>query len=350
MYKALAVGIDEVGFRLIHLTLGLRGRRHQPDPAALEALRRDGSPVQPPGLEAPPPPDVTLEEVPKPGWLDPDLRLRFPSPRPCDHEANNTVHIDLYRPGDSWGSGIVLGCPGVLTGAASINEWPFRMWARAVSRRGLTFGLVHPPYHMRRTPQGLMSGELMFSGDVFTMAHGFAQSAYDLKAAVSWALTVTPRVGYWGASMGGVMGLLLASVEPRLHCCVPMIPAADVNGPLFRSTLCQVMREDFVGAGGTAADLHALMAPLDPFQRRPVIARDRLLLVEALYDRVCYPEELEQLWAAWGHPPIMRYPHGHLSIFRSTECMRDMGDYLQSYLTGPAIPATAAPAQIPAAA
>lgn len=350
MHAAAARAIDEVGFHLILALLGLRQHRRQPEPGALEALRRDGSPLVPPPLDAPPVPDVTIEEVADPHTLEPDLRVRFPSPSPSPWTENNTVHMDVYRPGAHWGSGIVLGYPGVLTGASKINEFPFRMFARAATRRGLSFALMHPPYHMARTPPGFTSGALMFSGDVFTAGQGFVQSTWDAKAAVSWALTHVPRVGYWGASMGGVMGLLLAAREPRLHCCIPMIPAADMVGPLFQSTLCRVLREDLVAAGGTAADLHALMAPLDPFTNPPVIARDRLLLIESLYDRVCFPEDLERLWQAWDCPPILRYPQGHLSIFQSRECMRDMLNFLQTYLTGPALLAPAAPALLSAAA
>ncbi len=350
MLRVAATAIDDVGFRLILATLGLRRHRHQPDPEALETLRQAGSPLQPPGLESPPQPEVTVEEVADAGGMTPDLHVSFPSQSPSAHPENDTVHIDVYRPGDGWGNGIVLGYPGVLTGAHRLNEWPFRLWARAVSRRGLTFGLMHPPYHMRRTPAGLMSGELMFSGDIFTAGQGYVQSVWDVKAAVSWAQTVAPRVGYWGCSMGGIMGLLAIAREPRLSCCVAMIPAADMVGPLFQSGLCQVMREDFAAAGGTAADVHALLQPLDPFQHPPAIARDRLLLVEAKYDRVCYAADLERLWHAWDHPPILRYPEGHLSILRSRACLRDMHHFLQLYLAAPSAAGAAAPAPETAAA
>ena len=333
MQRRLATAVDELGFAAIQAALGLRNRRHEPSADALEDLRRNGSPIL--GDNGTPAvPDVTLEAVADPRGLDPAYRLSFPSAHRSPYPENNTVHMDLYLPGNGWGQGIVLTVPGVLTGARNIMERPFRMWAQALSRRGLTAALVHPPYHMRRTPAGLMSGELMFSGDLFLAFNAFDQIIEDLRATVSWALTVAPRVGFWGASLGATVGLGFLAREPRLTCAVPMIPAADFAGPIFRSALCAHIRETFSAAGGTAADVHALAAPLDPFTHPPVIARDRILFVEALYDQVCYADDLERLWQAWDRPPIARYPYGHLSIFSSREAWRTMTRFLTSYLAG----------------
>lgn len=334
MRRGLAVAIDEVGFAAIQSLLGLRNRLHFPDPDALDALRRGGSPLADVDPTPPPVPAVELERGAGGGGTAPDYTLRFASPRPSGYAENDTAYLDLYLPANGWGRGLVIEVPGVFTGTAKLNERPFRAWARGCTRRGLTCAFYHPPMHMRRRLPGKISGELMMCGDVFASLECYLQAVADLRAAVSWALTVSPRVGYCGASMGAVIGLPLVAREPRLACAVLIAPAVDMAGPVFRSTLCAHVKEPFIQVGGTPADLHALQRPLDPFTHPPAIARDRLLLIEALYDQVCYPDDLERLWHAWDHPPILRYPHGHLSLFGDLDVYRAAGRFLASFLTG----------------
>jgi hypothetical protein len=47
---------------------------------------------------------------------------------------------------------------------------------------------------------------------------------------------------------------------------------------------------------------------------RPAIAKENILLIEAVHDLFVPVETMEELWRAWDRPEIWRLRHGHISI------------------------------------
>jgi hypothetical protein len=54
--------------------------------------------------------------------------------------------------------------------------------------------------------------------------------------------------------------------------------------------------------------------PLTLTHSQPLIARENILLIEAIHDLLTPREPLEELWEVWGHPDIWRLPHRHISL------------------------------------
>ncbi len=47
---------------------------------------------------------------------------------------------------------------------------------------------------------------------------------------------------------------------------------------------------------------------------RPVIPKNKILLIEGIHDFMCPKDDIEDLWQAWGQPDIWRLPEGHVGI------------------------------------
>ncbi len=56
------------------------------------------------------------------------------------------------------------------------------------------------------------------------------------------------------------------------------------------------------------------LTPLNLTRIQPVITREKILLVEGIYDLMCPKDQIEDLWQAWGQPDIWRFSHGHVGV------------------------------------
>lgn len=54
--------------------------------------------------------------------------------------------------------------------------------------------------------------------------------------------------------------------------------------------------------------------PLNLITGRLSISKERILLIEAVYDLFATKDPIEELWRQWGQPEIWRVPHGHFSF------------------------------------
>lgn len=70
---------------------------------------------------------------------------------------------------------------------------------------------------------------------------------------------------------------------------------------------------------------------------RPVIPKESILLIEAVYDLFVNRSSVESLWRAWGQPGIWRLPHSHASKILSFGLTGRVLDWLAPRLEKPAI-------------
>ncbi len=73
-----------------------------------------------------------------------------------------------------------------------------------------------------------------------------------------------------------------------------------------------------------------------PKFHQPLLERDRILLIEALYDQFLGPETIDELWQAWGKPRIERYNHGHISILMDQGVLQTATDFIKTIKRRPA--------------
>jgi pimeloyl-ACP methyl ester carboxylesterase len=67
-----------------------------------------------------------------------------------------------------------------------------------------------------------------------------------------------------------------------------------------------------------------------PLNYRPVLSRDRLLIIGGLGDRLAPPEQSARLYEHWGHPQIEWFPGSHIVHLGRGNYLRAIGRFLKA--------------------
>jgi hypothetical protein len=210
--------------------------------------------------------------------------------------------------------------PGAFTGSQLGAEMGFyHRLARGFTRIGCRVALLEAPLHGRRARPGERSGHDLLHGDLFTYVRGIAQAVRDVRAAIGWLHADIGPVGYWGLSLGGLVGAVAIVRDPRPAFTVLVQPPLG-RDEAMQSVLTSVWREQLLASGVTPADINAafdLLHTNDP----PAPALASILIQAARYDTVASPRGITQTWERWGRPPISWYDHSHTSIFLAGDAL-----------------------------
>jgi dienelactone hydrolase len=127
------------------------------------------------------------------------------------------------------------------------------------------------------------------------------------------------RVGCIGISLGGIVATVLAAVEPGIRGAVVCLAGGDLPSLLAESEENRVaawrewrLRADGIGAGELMREVARELAS-DPARLAPYLATERVLLINARFDRVVPRRNQELLWEALGRPRQVQVPLGHYS-------------------------------------
>ncbi len=331
MQRVLAQAIDAGVLRWTVRRAQLRRRTLWPDPASLNALRAGA--WGPLNFDDPGQPvEVELEPAAVRGrpWLQSlqgrslrgapaDYTFRFASSEPFARAHDQFVHGDLFLPERDVRGAVVM-VPGAFTGAHYGTERGFyARLAQGFNSAGIAAALLDSPLHGRRVASGEISGHDLLHGDLFTYALGIAQAVRDVRSTLGWLSANYGPTGYWGISLGGLVGSLLASHDARPAFAVLLQP------PLRRkrgmgSALTRVWREQLVESGVTDDDINSVFGMLRPGPA-PVCGAERVLIQASRWDTVSAAAEIERVWEEWGRPAISWWDHGHVSMFLSAEAL-----------------------------
>ena len=111
-----------------------------------------------------------------------------------------------------------------------------------------------------------------------------------------------------GMSLGGYTAALLATLQPNLAFCVPVIPLASLAD--FAREQGELSREPAAEAAEHAL-LERIYRVVSPVDRRPLIAPARTLVVAAKADRITPVAHARKLAAHLG-APLVSWHGGHL--------------------------------------
>jgi pimeloyl-ACP methyl ester carboxylesterase len=253
---------------------------------------------------------IPAESKPAQVEFDDVLHFRFPTPRPCACTENNVVYGRLYRCLGRWQERpVIILMPG--SGDIASYKLRFPLIARRCNRAGLNVATLVPPYHFQRLPR---QRGMFDSGDLLLLAESTAQGIAEIRALTGWLLREgCPGVALWGYSLGAWYSGMTACRDERLAAAVLVAPPVRMNPwveeravrPRIHARL-QRVRELCEALNGTALNLTTT---------RPVLAKEKILLIEAIHDDgICPKADTEDLWQSWGQPDIWRLPHGHVGV------------------------------------
>ena len=290
MIAPLAKFID---WSVLQLAYAIVGLRHAPRPKwkLEEALEFLNGPDFIPAASEP----AKIE-------FDGPRNFKFPTPRPCEDEENNTVYGRLYRCAGRWQDrpAIIL-----LDGAFSVGyNTAFPWLARRINRAGFNVAAMVAPYDLQRRPRRTVEENCL------KFARVMAQNVAEIRSAVGWLLDEgCPSVGLVGFSFGGWTGGLTACSDARIACAVLAVPAVRVrcSPPLVWRRAREVLQA--LRPAQEAMDTTRLNLILS----KPVIPKENVLLIEGIYDLLAAAQPVEELWQKWAQPEFWRLPHGHIT-------------------------------------
>lgn len=243
-------------------------------------------------------------------------RVRNPDYREAYLKAkeNQTAYLVHWSHGDPMRNTIVC-CHGYSLGDPGQAERMFRV--RRLYGLGLDVALFITPFHWKRASSRLQRFRppFPFHHPVLCL-EGFGQAIYDLSSSFLLLEEMgASRIGLIGASLGGYLAALFASLTRRADLVTLVVPFLD-----FRSLPVPVgpfSREGKREEGGAAVqeEIEALWRIHSPFSHACSLPPDRCLLIASTGDRLCPFEDVKRLYEHWGRPQHFFLRGGHALFF-----------------------------------
>jgi pimeloyl-ACP methyl ester carboxylesterase len=187
------------------------------------------------------------------------------------------------------------------------------------------------PFHgPRRDLLSPVDGSGLFAHGPCHFNEAILQSIHDLRVFLDHLEAGGVRqFGVYGLSLGGYVSALLAAVEPRLQVAVPNAPVTSIPrlipeyfpaniGVVISSLLHRIpLRE--------AEEAIAVHSPLN---YKPLLPKDRLMIIGGLGDRLTPPDQARLLWEHWGRPRLHWYPGNHLLHVNRAAYLRELRRFM----------------------
>lgn len=257
--------------------------------------------------------------------LRPDFSFTFKSSVKTPFPKNNTVHGRLFPAGDNWRKRpSVLLVHGWNAEAHYTSVMP--RIGRLLASRGINGATMELPYHLHRRPA---LGEAMtnfISENIPRMLEATSQAVADLNGILCWLKQEgSPGTALWGFSLGGwLTGLHLCRSEAQ-DAAVLTTPVANLEQAVRELEFCHPIRAALQVA---PVDLQSLNLAAG----NPRIAPEKILLIEARYDRFVPGETYIALARSWGIKEWPRVAQSHLSILISRRVTSDCVEWLERSL------------------
>ncbi len=260
--------------------------------------------------------------------------VRFASLHPSGHPENDTVRARFFRrAGPSPGQPLVF-----LHGFGPRWLWCWESFATSLAARGFPTMLVCLPFLCERAITGVHRGAAYSSADAAISLPAYEQAASDTRAALDWLLLEEakrpadagrPGPALLGISLGALVAVITASLEPRVESVVSVLGGADLDAIVFKGILRTVVQEQLDRArveprhrrearriyGEYLREVrrapHPLDVPapyhyflLDPLTFASHLKTRPVLMINARFDPIMPRLATEQLWLELGKPPL----------------------------------------------
>lgn len=236
--------------------------------------------------------------------------LAFPDP------AQRPIRLDWYRTARPGRRPLVIMSP-ILAG----NDLYIREFAPFYAARGMHGVII---YRQKE----------IFSADrpLSDMEGHFRQTVIEMRQALDWLErqeAVDPqRIGSFAISLGAILSVILAAVDPRIRCSVFGLPAGHLAEVIMSSQdkAIRKRRKAFLEKNGwdEKRGLEELKKTIisEPMRLAGTVKPDRTLMIIGLFDRVLGFERSLSLWRALGRPQLIVLPTGHYTAYLATPYLK----------------------------
>lgn len=247
------------------------------------------------------------------------------------HEGNRYAHIRYWRHLDG-PRPTVIAIHGFGAEGYALNQWFFGL-PYLYEELGLDVALFNLPFHGRRqTRFSPFSGHGFFAGGISRINEAFAQAVHDFRLLLDYLSDHrgVNEVGVTGVSLGGFTSALLASVEPRLRFAIPNVPVTSLADVVLEwEPLGTIVRTAMKALDMDVVEARRLLAVSCPLSWKPILPRQRLMVIGGVGDRLAPPTHTRLLWDHWGRPRLHWFPGSHVLHVDRTEYLNEISKFLK---------------------
>ncbi|MGB3483773.1 MAG: alpha/beta fold hydrolase [Mycobacterium sp.] len=198
-------------------------------------------------------------------------------------------------------------------------------------RSGYDVLLYTLPFHGARAEKwSPFSGYGIFANGMAGFAETMAQAIHDFRSVIDHLeSTGVDKVAVTGLSLGGYTAALAASVDHRIRAVIPNVPLVTPESAFDdwwpASTLVALGR---LTGGVTRKVSAAASAYHSPLNYRPLVPKNRRLIITGLGDRLAPPDQAEKLWKHWDRCALHWFPGSHLIHVSQRAYLRRITEFL----------------------
>ncbi len=265
---------------------------------------------------------LSCEEYYSPRAAMKDLRMEsssvisWDSPLPSEFAVNARARASLFRIRDDAPTVIMLHA---LMSASDVG---YRRWAKHLNALGWNAAFLHLPFHYSRRPRGYLNGELCFTADLVRTAETLRQAVVELRQLLAWLRgTGVTEFGLIGASYGGWVGSLAASLERDLRFLALLAPMANAEHAVFDGPTSRTIRRQLQRNGVTRAQVARHARLHSPRPNPPLMDGANVVIAAGDDDRLVVLPDLVALREAWPGATLLRVPQAHFGYRMMTDAV-----------------------------
>lgn len=202
-------------------------------------------------------------------------------------------------------------------------------------RSGYDVLLYTLPFHGRRAERfSPFSGYGYFAHGFGGFSEAMGQAVHDFRSVMDYLeYTGVDRIALTGISLGGFTSALLASVDDRIQAVIPNVPVVtpdrtiDEWFPANKLVAVERLATHSDPELNAAATRYA-----SPLNYRPLVPKDRRLIIAGLGDRLAPPQQAEILWQHWDRCAFHWFPGNHLLHVSQPDYLRRMTHFLGDFM------------------
>jgi pimeloyl-ACP methyl ester carboxylesterase len=257
--------------------------------------------------------------------VNPALRERYPR-----RKRNMRAAAQYWSHGDEPRPTIC-----VIHGFMADPYWLNRMFFALpwFYKQGYDILLYTLPHHGRRQARfSPFSGHGLFAGGIAHLNESMAHAVHDFRIFVDYLESRgVNKVGVTGISLGGYTSALLAAVEDRLHFAIPNVPVVSMTDLVLEWFPLNLPIKGLLKASGTSIrEARHMLAVHSPLTYRPLVPKERLMVIAGAGDRLAPPKHARLLWDHWDRPPIHWFPGNHLLHLDQGKYLKEIARFLKA--------------------
>ncbi|MFH1538710.1 MAG: alpha/beta hydrolase family protein [bacterium] len=258
----------------------------------------------------------------------------FESPIETPFPENNTVYVKHFKLTGKRGGGPTV----VMIHGWRMDDYAyFDWWCWRFALWGLSSVLIDIPYHIRRTPEGSFSGQLMLIPDTDWSLVSLKQCFAEVQLFANWlrARGADP-IGTFGVSFGAFMAGLYVCQAENADFAIMGMPPMDVLDTLGKCNLGEELKQlERQGVKTMLTD--SCIPPLFNMSlMKPKVPNEKIFVAMGIYDRLVTPECVIETVEKWGGLPwLCKYRTGHINTFAlNPKFIRDVRRFVGKEVLG----------------